>query len=68
MLNQDQIQEIARKQAQKKKNGAALIMKLGVTLVLGACYGFLYNQDSDWAVVLVFGFAVTVYGVVNLDK
>ncbi len=68
MLNQDQIQEIARKQAQKKKNGAALIMKIGVTLVLGACYGFLYNQDSDWAVVLVFGFAVTVYGVVNLDK
>ena len=68
MLNQDQIQEIARKQAQKKKNGAALIMKIGVTLVMGACYGFLYNQDSDWAVVLVFGFAVTVYGVVNLDK
>lgn len=68
MLNQDQIQEIARKQAQKKKNGAALIMKIGVTLVLGACYGFLYNQDSDWVVVLVFGFAVTVYGVVNLDK
>ena len=68
MLNQDQIQEIARKQAQKKKNGAALIMKIGVTLVLGACYGFLYNQDTDWAVVLVFGFAVTVYGVVNLDK
>ncbi len=68
MLNQDQIQEIARKQAQKKKNGAALIMKIGVTLVLGACYGFLYNQDSDWAVGLVVGFAVTVYGVVNLDK
>jgi len=68
MLNQDQIQEIARKQAQKKKNGAALIMKLGVTVVMGACYGFLYNQDTDWAVVLVFGFAVTVYGVVNLDK
>ena len=68
MLNQDQIQEIARKQAQKKKNGASLIMKLGVTVVAFACYGFLYNQDTDWAVVLVFGFAVTVYGVVNLDK
>ena len=67
-MTQAQIQEIARKQAQKKKNGAALIMKIGVTLVLGACYGFLYNQDTDWAVVLVFGFAVTVYGVVNLDK
>ncbi len=68
MLNQDQIQEIARKQAQTKKNGASLLMKLGVTVVAIACYGFLYNQDSDWAVVLVFGFAVTVYGVVNLDK
>jgi hypothetical protein len=68
MLNQDQIQEIARKQAQTKKNGASLIMKLGVTVVAIACYGFLYNQDTDWAVVLVFGFAVTVYGVVNLDK
>lgn len=68
MLNQDQIQEIARKQAQTKKNGASLLMKLGVTVVTIACYGFLYNQDTDWVVVLVFGFAVTVYGVVNLDK
>jgi hypothetical protein len=68
MLSQQQIQEIARKQDQKKKNGAALIMKLGVTVVAIACYGFLYNQDTDWAIVLVFGFAVTVYGVVNLDK
>ena len=68
MLTQDQIKEIARKQAQKKKNGASLIMKIGVTLVIGACYGFLYNQDTDWAVVLVFGAAVTIYGVVNLDK
>ena len=66
MLNQDQIKEIARKQAQTKKNGASLLMKLGVTVVAIACYGFLYNQDTDWAVVLVFGFAVTVYGVVNL--
>jgi hypothetical protein len=66
MLTQDQIKEIARKQAQTKKNGASLIMKLGVTVVAIACYGFLYNQDIDWVVVLVFGFAVTVYGVVNL--
>ena len=68
MLSQNEIKEIARKQAQTKKNGASLLMKLGVTLVAIACYGFLYNQDTDWAVVLVFGFAVTVYGVVNLDK
>jgi hypothetical protein len=68
MLTQDQIKEIARKQAQTKKNSASLIMKLGVTVTAIACYGFLYNQDIDWVVVLVFGFAVTVYGVVNLDK
>ena len=66
MLNQDQIQEIARKQAQTKKNGASLLMKLGVTLVVIACYGFLYNQDTDWAIILVFGSIVTAYGVVNL--
>ena len=58
----------AEQQAKTKKKSASLIMKMGVTLVIGACYGFLYNQDTDWAVVLVFGFAVTVYGVVNLDK
>ena len=58
----------AEKQAKTKKNSASLLMKLGVTVVAIACYGFLYNQDTDWAVVLVFGFAVTVYGVVNLDK
>ena len=66
MLNQDQIQEIARKQAQTKKNGASLLMKLGVTLVAIACYGFLYNQDTDWAIILVFGSIVTAYGAFNL--
>jgi hypothetical protein len=66
MLNQDQIQEIARKQAQTKKNGASLLMKLGVTLVAIACYGFLYNQDTDWAIILIFGSIVTAYGAVNL--
>jgi hypothetical protein len=66
MLNQDQIQEIARKQAQTKKNGASLLVKLGVTLVVIACYGFLYNQDTDWAIILVFGSIVTAYGAVNL--
>ena len=68
MLSQNEIQKIAQRQTQMKKNGASLLMKLGVTLVAIACYGFLYNQDTDWAVLLVFGFAVTVYGVVNLDK
>jgi hypothetical protein len=66
MLNQDQIQEIARKQVQTKKNGASLLVKLGVTLVAIACYGFLYNQDTDWVIILVFGSIVTAYGAVNL--
>ena len=66
MLNQDQLQEIIRKQDQVKKKGASLLVKLGVTLVAIACYGFLYNQDTDWAIILVFGSIVTAYGVVNL--
>jgi len=66
MLTQDQIQEIARKQAQTKKNGASLLLKLGVTLVVISCYGFLYNQDTDWAIILIFGSIVTAYGAVSL--
>jgi hypothetical protein len=67
--DKDRLAKIAaEKQAKTKRNSASLLMKLGVTLVAIACYGFLYNQDTDWTVVLVFGFAVTVYGVVNLDK
>ena len=66
MLNQDQLQEIIRKQDQVKKKGASLLVKLGVTLVVIACYGFLYNQDTDWAIILVFGSIVTAYGAVNL--
>ena len=68
MLNQDQLQEIIRKQDQVKKKGASLLVKLGVTLVVIACYGFLYNQDTDWAIILVFGSIVTAYGAVNLNK
>ena len=68
MLNQDQLQEIIRKQDQVKKKGASLLVKLGVTLVVISCYGFLYNQDTDWAIILVFGSIVTAYGAVNLNK
>jgi hypothetical protein len=56
----------AEKQAKTKKNGASLLVKLGVTLVAIACYGFLYNQDTDWAIILIFGSIVTAYGAVNL--
>ena len=58
----------AEKQAKTKKNSASLLVKLGVTLVAIACYGFLYNQDTDWAIILVFGSIVTIYGAVNLNK
>ena len=63
MLTQDQIKEIANKQAQLKKNSASLLVLLGTVLTAIACYGFLHNQDSDWAVVLIFGSIVTLYGI-----
>ena len=67
-LMEIQARVAAEKQAKTKKNSASLLMKLGVTLVAIACYGFLYNQDTDWAIILVFGSIVTVYGAVNLNK
>ena len=56
----------AEKQAKTKRNSASLLLKLGVTLVVIACYGFLYNQDTAWVSVLGFGSIVTAYGAVNL--
>ena len=65
--DKDRLAKIAaEKQAKTKKNGASLLVKLGVTLVAIACYGFLYNQDTDWAIILIFGSIVTAYGAVNL--
>jgi len=65
--DKDRLAKIAaEKQAKTKKNGASLLVKLGVTLVAIACYGFLYNQDTDWAIILVFGSIVTAYGAFNL--
>jgi hypothetical protein len=65
--DKDRLAKIAaEKQAKTKKNSASLLLKLGVTLVAIACYGFLYNQDTDWVIILVFGSIVTAYGAVNL--
>jgi hypothetical protein len=65
--DKDRLAKIAaEKQAKTKRNSASLLLKLGVTLVAIACYGFLYNQDTDWAIILVFGSIVTAYGAVNL--
>jgi len=65
--DKDRLAKIAaEKQVKTKRNSASLLVKLGVTLVAIACYGFLYNQDTDWVIILIFGSIVTAYGVVNL--
>ena len=64
-MTQAQIQEIARKQAQTKKNGAAILAILGTMLVMIACYGITFTNDVDYAVVLVFGFLIAMFGFVN---
>ena len=65
MLTQKQIQEIAQKQAKTKKNGAAILAILGTMLVMIACYGITFTNNIDYAVVLVFGFIVAMFGFVN---
>lgn len=65
MLNQDQIQEIARKQAQTKQNGATFLSIAGTILVLIACYGITFTNNIDYTVVLVFGFIVAMFGFIN---
>jgi hypothetical protein len=65
MLTQDQIQEIARKQAQTKKNGASFLSIAGTVLVMIACYGITFTNNIDYVVVLVFGFIVAMFGFVN---
>ena len=64
-MTQAQIQEIARKQAQTKKNGAAILAILGTMLVIIACYGITFTNNIDYAVVLIFGFIVAMFGFVN---
>lgn len=65
MLNQDQIQEIVRKQAQTKKNGAAVLSIAGTILVMIACYGMVFTNNIDYVVVLIFGFLIAMFGFVN---
>jgi hypothetical protein len=64
-MTQAQIQEIARKQAQTKKNGAAILAILGTMLVMIACYGMVFTNDVDYVVVLIFGFIVAMFGFVS---
>ena len=58
----------AEKQAKLKQEGSAILMGLGTILTAIACYGFLDTQDSDWTIILIFGFIVTVYGVISGQK
>jgi hypothetical protein len=64
-MTQAQIQEIARKQAQTKKNGAAILAILGTMLVMIACYGMVFTNNIDYVVVLIFGFLVAMFGFIN---
>ena len=64
-MTQAQIQEIARKQTQTKKNGAAILAILGTMLVMIACYGITFTNDVDYVVVLIFGFIVAMFGFVS---
>jgi hypothetical protein len=55
----------AEKQAKTLKNGAAIIAILGTMLVMVACYGMVFTNDTDYIVVLVFGFIVAMFGFIN---
>jgi hypothetical protein len=68
MLSQQQIQEIARKQAQRKQDGAALITAAGVILVMIACYGMMFTNNIDYVVILIFGFIVAMFGFISLKE
>ena len=68
MLNQNQLQEIARKQAQTKKNGATFLSLAGTALVTIACWGMVFTNNIDYAVVLIFGFIVAMFGFMGLKE
>ena len=55
----------AEKQAKTLKNGAAILAILGTMLVMVACYGMVFTNDTDYVVVLVFGFIVAMFGFIN---
>ncbi len=65
MLSQQQIQDIARKQAQSKKNGATFIALAGTALVTVACWGMVFTNNIDFVVLLIFGFIVAMFGFIN---
>ncbi len=68
MMTNKQIQEIARKQAQTKQNGATFLTLAGTVLVIIACYGITFTNNIDYVVVLLFGFIVAMFGFINLKQ
>jgi hypothetical protein len=56
----------AEKQAKTKKNGATFLTLAGTILVIVACYGITFTNNVDYAVLLVFGFAVAMFGFMGL--
>jgi predicted CDP-diglyceride synthetase/phosphatidate cytidylyltransferase len=65
MMTQNQIQEIARKQAQTKKNGAMFLALAGTVLVMVACYGITFTNNINYMVVLIVGFIVAMFGFIG---
>jgi hypothetical protein len=55
----------AEKQAKTLKNGVAILAILGTMLVMVACYGMVFTNDTDYVVLLVFGFIVAMFGFVS---
>jgi predicted CDP-diglyceride synthetase/phosphatidate cytidylyltransferase len=64
-MTQNQIQEIARKQAQTKKNGAMFLALAGTVLVMIACYGITFTNNINYMVVLIVGFLVAMIGFIG---
>jgi predicted CDP-diglyceride synthetase/phosphatidate cytidylyltransferase len=64
-MTQNQIQEIARKQAQTKKNGAMFLAIAGTVLVMIACYGITFTNNINYMVVLIVGFLVAMIGFIG---
>jgi hypothetical protein len=64
--DKDRLAKIAaEKQAKTKKNGASFLSIAGTILVMIACYGITFTNNIDYAVVLVFGFLIAMFGFIN---
>ena len=68
MITKKQLEKIAQEQAQTKKDGAMMLTFMGIILTLIACFGFLDSQDSDYVIVLIFGFIASLFGFVGLKE